>query len=101
MLSQLVERHLAAAAVRAPAAPPRFVDVAGGMRLRYLEWGRGREDTVLLLHGAGEAAEAWAPLAAALAGRGYRVLALDLRGEWAVGARPGRATKVPRQEKVP
>lgn len=58
-----------------PPCPP------AGMRLRYLQWGRGGEDAVLLLHGVGEAAEVWAPLAAGLQARGYRVLAPDLRGE--------------------
>lgn len=73
--------------VGARARPPkqRFQDVPTGMRLRYLDWGAGggggsARDVVLLLHDLGEAAEAWAPLAVALATRGYRPIALDLRG---------------------
>ena len=51
------------------------------MRLRYLEWGAQHRDAVLLLHDVGEAGEAWAPVAERLAGRGYRALAPDMRGE--------------------
>ena len=59
---------------------------SAGLRLRYLECcsgsgGGGGGDVVLLLHDAGEAAEVWLPtVAPRLAQRGYRVLALDLRG---------------------
>lgn len=53
---------------------------APGMRLHYFEWNSGGEDTVLLLHDVGEAAEVWATLAERLRQRGYRVYALDSRG---------------------
>lgn len=68
---------------RCPAADlprSRHLAISTGMRLRYLEWGRGGEETVLLLHDAGSGAAAWAPVAAPLALRGMRVLAFDMRG---------------------
>jgi pimeloyl-ACP methyl ester carboxylesterase len=79
-----------------PAGKPRFVDVTTGMRLRYLEWpGGGGADVVLLLHGIAECADVWEEVAAHLADRGYRVLALDLRGHGgssrAAGGRSYRA----------
>ena len=52
-----------------------------GLRLRYLEWGSGGRDVVLLLHDCGEAADIWRPIGPRLADRGYRVIAPDLRGE--------------------
>lgn len=52
-----------------------------GLRLRYLEWGpSGGGDVVLLLHDIGEAADIWRHVGASLAQRGYRAIALDLRG---------------------
>lgn len=60
-----------------PPAPPS----AAGLRLRYLEWGpSGSSEVVLLLHDLGEAADIWRRIGARLAQRGYRVLAVDLRG---------------------
>ncbi|KAI7841515.1 hypothetical protein COHA_004907 [Chlorella ohadii] len=52
----------------------------GRLRLRYLEWGSGGRDVVLLLHDCGEAADIWRPIGPRLADRGYRVIAPDLRG---------------------
>lgn len=49
------------------------------MLLNSVETGAGRR-TALLLHGLMGSAESWSPVAAALAARGYRVLALDLPG---------------------
>lgn len=79
-LTLLLHEHLAAAASRR--SRPRYVDVSTGMRLRYLEWGSGT-DVVLLLHDIAEAAEIWAPISARLGERGYRAIAIDLRGEGA------------------
>lgn len=66
-----------------PHAPsiPHPHPTAAGLRLRYLEWGSGGRDVVLLLHDCGEAADVWRPLGPRLADRGYRVIAPDLRGE--------------------
>lgn len=49
------------------------------MRLAVREWGTGSR-RALLIHGATAGKEAMAPLAEALADRGYRVIAPDLRG---------------------
>ena len=61
-----------------------------GMTLRYLRWGStspsSADPAAILLHGVGEAAEAWAPIATKLAQHGFRALAPDLRGH-------GRSTK--------
>ncbi|KAL6781613.1 hypothetical protein ACKKBF_B08730 [Auxenochlorella protothecoides x Auxenochlorella symbiontica] len=68
---------------RSPAADlprSRHLSISTGMRLRYLEWGRGGDETVLMLHDAGSGAEAWSPVAGPLAARGMRVLAVDMRG---------------------
>ncbi|KDD74211.1 hypothetical protein H632_c1487p0, partial [Helicosporidium sp. ATCC 50920] len=58
----------------------RFVDVGTGMRLSYAEWNAASEDKVMLLHDAHEGLETWLACAATLSQRGYRVIALDLRG---------------------
>ncbi|UPR00019.1 serine aminopeptidase S33 domain-containing protein [Chloropicon primus] len=66
-----------------PMPPSRFVGATTGMQLRRLEWGASTssgEPAVVLLHGIGEAAEAWNPIASKLAQHGFRVHALDLRG---------------------
>lgn len=57
----------------------RFVDVEG-LRIRYLEEGKGPE--ILLLHGAslGSSADVWERNLAPLAGHGYRVIAFDQPG---------------------
>jgi pimeloyl-ACP methyl ester carboxylesterase len=63
----------------------RFVD--GTPRLHYLEWNPSAAPTLVFLHGNCANAWWWQPIAQALAGRGWRLLALDLRGhgdsEWA------------------
>lgn len=52
--------------------------MANGIRIHYLEWGKGRS-TVILLHGLFDSAEVWASVAPLLT-RGYRVIAPDRRG---------------------
>ena len=74
-----------------PLPPSRFVQAdSTGMTLRYLRWGStspsSADPAAILLHGVGEAAEAWAPIATKLAQHGFRALAPDLRGH-------GRSTK--------
>lgn len=64
---------------RLPAPTPPVYPT--GLRLRYLEWGSGSRDVVLLLHDCGEAADVWRPIGPRLADRGYRVIAPDLRGQ--------------------
>lgn len=53
--------------------------MVGGLRLHYLTWGEPSAPPLLLLHGLGESARAWSPVAPRLTER-FRVLALDLRG---------------------
>ena len=53
--------------------------MVGGLRLHYLTWGAASAPPLLLLHGLGESAHAWMPVALRLAEH-FRVLALDLRG---------------------
>lgn len=62
--------------------------VVGGYRLHLLEAGRG--PVVLLLHGFAGSAEDWRPTGEALAGLGYRVLAVDALG-FGRSAKPGDA----------
>jgi esterase len=56
----------------------RLVSV-GGLRLHYLEWGNADARPLVLLHDLGHSADAWRPVAPALAER-FHVLAVDLRG---------------------
>ncbi len=72
-------RHAVALQLLCTPTPPTFS--TPGLRLRYLEWGSGGRDVVLLLHDCGEAADIWRPIGPRLADRGYRVIAPDLRGE--------------------
>jgi pimeloyl-ACP methyl ester carboxylesterase len=51
----------------------------GGLRLYYLNWGAGGMPPLVLLHGLGQSADAWRPVASALA-RDFHVVAPDLRG---------------------
>ena len=55
------------------------------LRLHYLDWGKGGDKTLLLLHGFMSHAHMWDNLASELSAR-YHVLALDQRGhgdsEW-------------------
>jgi pimeloyl-ACP methyl ester carboxylesterase len=64
----------------------RFVDLSTGLRVRYLEWSPGNEDTIILLHGMGKTAEMYSTLGSQLSARGYAVYAPEFRGhggtEW-------------------
>lgn len=64
----------------------RFVDLSTGLRVRYLEWSPGNEETIILLHGLGRTAEMYSDLGCRLSARGYAVYAPELRGhggtEW-------------------
>jgi pimeloyl-ACP methyl ester carboxylesterase len=63
---------------------------AGDDRVQVYEWGSGMR-TVLLAHGWGSRAARFAPLAAALAARGWRVLAFDAPGH---GRSAGRSSSL-------
>lgn len=61
-------------------AHPQSVHVqVDGVRLRCLLWGAAADPPVVLIHGAGMMAHAWAPIVAGLL-PGWRLLAPDLRG---------------------
>jgi pimeloyl-ACP methyl ester carboxylesterase len=62
-----------------------------GDRVQVYEWGAGTR-TALIVHGWGSRAARFAPLAAVLAERGWRVLALDAPGH---GLSPGRSSSLP------
>ncbi len=55
------------------------VRVGGGLRLHYLDWGNGGAPPLVLLHDLGQSADAWQPVAPALAER-FHVIAVDMRG---------------------
>jgi len=55
----------------------RFV-TANGIRIHYLEWGRG-DSAIVLLHGLYDSSDTWAAIAPLLASR-YRIIAPDRRG---------------------
>mmetsp|Transcript_22145 Transcript_22145/g.30789 ORF Transcript_22145/g.30789 Transcript_22145/m.30789 type:complete len:416 (+) Transcript_22145:3-1250(+) len=57
----------------------KFLGLSTGMRLRYLTWGED-ERVVILLHDINESSGIMSGFAARLAGRSYKVYALDLRG---------------------
>ena len=61
---------------------PTTIDVYGrdGLRLRADEFGDPDAPPVVLLHGGGQTRFAWGTTAPVLAGRGWRVLRVDLRG---------------------
>ncbi|MFP4477276.1 MAG: alpha/beta fold hydrolase [Desulfatibacillaceae bacterium] len=66
-----------------PDPPPeqgvdRYVTV-GCVSHHYLEW-EGAKDTIFLLHGFSSSTYTWEDVAPRLAGRGYRVVALDMKG---------------------
>lgn len=75
--SAFAQGTAAAPAARLSEATDRFL-VAGDVRLRYREIGRG--EPVVLLHGATRNLESWVGLADSLAIDQHRVIALDLRG---------------------
>jgi pimeloyl-ACP methyl ester carboxylesterase len=56
----------------------RLVSV-GGLRLHVFVWEQAGAPALVLLHGLGESADVWRPLAPRLAGE-FQVLAVDLRG---------------------
>jgi pimeloyl-ACP methyl ester carboxylesterase len=64
---------------------------AGLDTVQVYEWGTGPR-TVLIAHGWGSRASRFAPMAAALAGRGWRVLAFDAPGH---GLSPGSRSSLP------
>lgn len=55
------------------------VSTSDGVVLRGLRWD-GNDDWVVLVHDVGQDLDSWRPVQKALAGRGYTLLALDLRG---------------------
>lgn len=57
----------------------RFVDVTGA-RLRVWEWGDPAAPAVLCLHGAYDHGRMWDHLAPQIAGAGFHVIAVDIRG---------------------
>jgi pimeloyl-ACP methyl ester carboxylesterase len=59
-----------------------------GITLVADSWGDGRRGTVLLAHGGGQTRHAWAKAGARLADRGWRAVALDLRGHGESGWSP-------------
>jgi pimeloyl-ACP methyl ester carboxylesterase/ribosomal protein S18 acetylase RimI-like enzyme len=63
----------------------------GDDRVQVYEWGTGAR-TVLVVHGWGSRAARFAPLASALASRGWRVLAFDAPGH---GLSPGASSSLP------
>jgi pimeloyl-ACP methyl ester carboxylesterase len=73
-------------------ATARLHEIAAAAdRVRVYEWGSGAR-TVLITHGWGSRASRFAPLAATLVERGWRVLALDAPGH---GLSPGRRSSLP------
>jgi pimeloyl-ACP methyl ester carboxylesterase/ribosomal protein S18 acetylase RimI-like enzyme len=64
---------------------------AGADSVQVYEWGTGPR-TVLIMHGWGSRAARFAPMAAALAERGWRVLAIDAPAH---GLSPGRSSSLP------
>ena len=88
-------RHRASAAALEPLRDPRQQpDGLTSIRVGELVFRArvanlsGDGDAIVLLHGFPQTSAAWAPLVAAAADRGYRVVAFDQRG-YSPGARPG------------
>jgi pimeloyl-ACP methyl ester carboxylesterase len=65
--------------------------VSGADHVQVYEWGTAGR-TALIVHGWGSRAARFAPLAAALVARGWRVLAVDAPGH---GISPGRSSSLP------
>ncbi|MEW6016737.1 MAG: alpha/beta fold hydrolase [Pseudomonadota bacterium] len=59
-----------------------------GLELAADRYGRPKRGSVLMAHGGGQTRHAWAKTAAALAGRGWEVVTLDLRGHGDSGWSP-------------
>ncbi len=64
----------------APGVAARFVEVRDGLRLRILEAGPPGGRPVVLVHGWGASAYSYRDTIPALAGAGYRAIAVDLPG---------------------
>jgi uncharacterized protein (TIGR04551 family) len=60
-----------------PPSDATFVDV-DGVHVRYRELGQG--PAVVFVHGYGASADSWAPVMPAVAGAGFRAIAVDLKG---------------------
>ncbi len=75
-LAQAKQKSKSTAVVSAVRPLSRYV-AANGIRIHYLEWGKGKA-TVILLHGLFDSAEVWSTVAPLLA-HGYRVIAPDRR----------------------
>jgi len=67
------------------------LDSSDGGRIQVYEWGHGPQ-TAVIVHGWGSHAPRFAPLAQALAARGWRVLAFDAPGH---GRSTGRTSSLP------
>ncbi len=63
-------------------AEPLQIVMPDAAILRGVLW-RGGDDSVLLVHDAGQDLDAWRPLTAAVAAAGYTVMTVDLRGHGA------------------
>lgn len=68
---------------------PTFLAGAGGLRLAADHWPNPDGAAVVLLHGGGQTRHAWGETAEALAGRGYEVVSVDLRGHGDSAWSPG------------
>lgn len=62
------------------ASRPVWLSATGGLRLVGDAWGDPEAPPVVMLHGAGQTRHAWGVTAEALAGSGWYVVAVDLRG---------------------
>ncbi|MGI9068018.1 MAG: alpha/beta fold hydrolase [Pyrinomonadaceae bacterium] len=65
-------------AVPTTSKPKNRYLIANGIRIHYLEWGRG-DSTIVLLHGLYDASDTWSAIAPLLANN-YRIIAPDRRG---------------------
>lgn len=65
-------------AVPTTSRPKSLYLIANGIRIHYLEWGKG-DSTILLLHGLHDSSDTWSGIAPLLANN-YRIIAPDRRG---------------------
>ena len=65
-------------AVPSTSKPRSLYLIANGIRIHYLEWGRGTS-TIVLLHGLYDSSDTWSAIAPLLANN-YRIIAPDRRG---------------------